>query len=312
MQGIGHIGNVRARWCTATIVLLASLISGQTTSVAPQPLTVEGASSYVYKTVGKDQLRLHVFKPNGAYVQSQKPAIVFFFGGAWTRGSVLQFVPQAKYFAERGMVAVVADYRVFARHGTTPFEGIADAKSTVRWMRAHAAQLGIDPNRIVASGGSSGGHIALSAAVFDTFDESGEDMKVSSKPNALVLFDPALVLLNPGVDVTNAAPPAILEQFSNRRREGSPLYHVRAGLPPTLILHGKSDIAVPYSDVERYCAEAKAYGNQCQLVGYESAPHGFYNPDRAEGKWYRETLLEADRFLTRIGYLPMPAPTQTQ
>ena len=89
------------------------------------------------------------------------PAIVFFFGGGWSQGTVTQFTPQAKHFAERGMVAILADYRVFRRHGTTALEAMADARSAVRWVRANASKLGVDPNRIVAAGGSSGGHIAL-------------------------------------------------------------------------------------------------------------------------------------------------------
>jgi len=75
------------------------------------------------------------------------------------------------------------------------------------------------------------------------------------------------------------------------------------GLPPILIPHGKADATVPFADVERFCAAATERGNQCQLVGYEGAAHGFFNPQVAEGQWHRETLLEADRFLTRLGYL---------
>ena len=54
---------------------------------------------------------------------------------------------------------------------------------------------------------------------------------------------------------------------------------------------------------ERFCAAATERGNHCQLVGYEGATHGFFSPQAAGGKWHRETLLEADRFLTKLGYL---------
>jgi acetyl esterase/lipase len=270
----------------AVLVLLALL--SQAASAPPQPSKIDGAESHVYKTAGPVELRLHVFKTSGRAPHS---AIVFFFGGAWTQGDVAQFAPQAKHLAQRGMVAILADYRVRSRHGTTPFEAMADARSAIRWVRSHAAQLGVDPNRVVAAGGSSGGHLAVSAAVFDTFDEPGEDTTTSGKPNALVLF-------NPAVDTSRGG-----QLFGDRGRDASPLHHVRAGLPPTLILHGKADTTVPYADVERYCAEASALGNQCRLVGYDGATHGFFNPGRGE-KWFRETLLEADRFLTTLGYLP--------
>ena len=289
-------GSRTASWLVSSLLLIPLWASAQTASVAPQPLTVDGAATHVYKSTREGELRLHVFSPDRPDILARSPAVVFFFGGGWMNGSVTQFVPQATHLAQRGMVAIVADYRVFGRHGTSPFEAMADAKSAVRWVRIHAAQLGVDSNRIVAAGGSAGGHIALSAAVFDTFDEAGEDKTVSSKPNALVLF-------NPVVDTTPE------QQFGDRGRDGSPLHHLGAGLPPTIILHGKADTTVPYADVERYCAEAGKLGNQCALMGYDGATHGFFNPRNADRKWYRETLLEADRILTKIGYLPAPAPT---
>ena len=299
------MSTVHFQWRVVVPMVLVPLLTfAQTPSVpSPQPVSIDGATTHVYKSVGGNQLRLHVFAADGTDAAARKPAIVFFFGGGWTGGTVTQFVPQARHFAQRGMVAIVADYRVFSRHGTSPFEAMADGKSAVRWVRAHAAQLGVDSNRLAASGGSSGGHLALSAVVFDTFDERGEDKTVSSKPDALVLF-------NPAVDTTSTTPAVFKERFGDRGRDGSPVHHLGPGLPPTLILHGKSDTGIPYAHVERFCAEARMHGNQCQLVGYEGATHGFFNPQNAEGRWYRETLLEADRFLTAIGYLRKPAPAQ--
>lgn len=267
--------------------------------VVRQPPTIDGAVTHVYKSIGPTDLRLHVFAPPGER-SALRPAIVFFFGGAWTNGTVGQFVPQSQYLAGRGMVAIVADYRVFARHGTTAFEAIADAKSAIRWVRAHAKELHIDPTRIAAGGGSSGGHLALSAAVLETSNQPGEDMNISSKPNALVLFNPAL-------DTTRDTPRVLVERFAGRGAEGSPLHHVHRGIPPTLIFHGKADTTVPYADAERFCVESRKVGNQCQLFGYEEATHGFFNPSRDAGRWYRETLLEMDRFLVKLGYLSEPA-----
>ena len=284
-----------ASWLVPSLLLIPTLAFAQTASVAPQPLSVDGAATRVYKSTREGELRLHVFSPDRSEPLGRSPAIVFFFGGAWTNGSVTQFARQAKYFAQRGMVAIVADYRVFGRHRTSAFEAMADAKSALRWVRAHSAELGIESNRIVAAGGSAGGHIALSAAVFDAYDEPDEDKTISSKPNALVLF-------NPAVDTTHSTGSAP-DRFGVRGRDGSPVHHLAAGLPPTLILHGKADTTVPYADVDRYCSGARAFGNQCQLVGYEGATHGFFNSDTAEGQWYSETLLVADRFLIKTGYL---------
>jgi acetyl esterase/lipase len=285
-------------------------VVAQDAVVAPQPVEIDGALSRVYKSVNGSELRLHIFNPQNRGTATAIPAILFFFGGGWRAGTVNQFMPQSKHLAQRGMIAIVADYRVSGRHKTSAFEAIADAKSAIRWVRVHATELGIDPNRIAAGGGSAGGHLALSAAVFDQFDEMNEDRRVSSKPNALVLFNPAVDTSPEAGTRAPAAGATSAAAFGDRGREGSPLHHVAPGLPPTIILHGKADTTVPYADVDQYCSEATKRGNRCQLIGYENATHGFFNPQNAGGKWYRETLLEVDRFLVEVGYLRGPSPTQ--
>jgi acetyl esterase/lipase len=195
------------------------------------------------------------------------------------------------------MLAIVADYRVQGRHGTSVFEAMADAKSAIRWVRAHAAKLGADPARIVGSGGSAGGHIALSAAVIDGFEEPGEDKSISSKPDALVLF-------NPVADTSRS------KGLGVKALEASPFHHLGQRLAPTLIMHGTADTSVPFESVERFCKEAASRMQSCRVVGYEGATHGFFNLPNAEGKWYRETLAEADRFLTGLGYLKAPGESR--
>jgi acetyl esterase len=289
-------------WSAPILFALMSTAVSAQAPIAPQPTSIAGAVTHVYKTAGDIQLRLHVFSPADHRASSTRPAIVFFFGGGWVSGTVEQFVPQSKHLTDRGMIAIVADYRVRSRHNTTPLEAMADARSAMRWVRSHAKELGIDPGRLAAAGGSSGGHIAVSTAVFDRFDDPGEDKRISAKPDALVLF-------NPAVDTAASAPSVMNERFGGRGPEASPLAHLSRGLPPTLIVHGKADATVPYLSVERFCAEATRLGSRCELVGYEGAGHGFFNPARDGGKWYKETLAEMDRFLTSLGYLPKPTST---
>ena len=145
-----------------------------------------------YKKTDKGELSLHVFNPLNHKATDKRPCIVFFFGGGWTGGTPRQFYQQAKHFAARGMVAVSAEYRVKNVHGTTPFECVEDGKSAIRYVRQHADELGIDPNRIVASGGSAGGHVAACTGVIAGLEEEGEDVNVSSVPNAMILFNPCL------------------------------------------------------------------------------------------------------------------------
>ena len=86
------------------------------------------------------------------------------------------------------MVAISADYRVKSRNQTTPFECVKDGKSAIRWVRQHAAELGVDPDRIVAAGGSAGGHVAACTGVIEGINEDGEDAAIRSVPNAMILF----------------------------------------------------------------------------------------------------------------------------
>ena len=137
-------------------------------------------------TGGAVTLNLHVFTPPGHQPSDNRPAIVFFFGGGWVDGSASHFHPQCEYLASRGMVAISAEYRVKNLHGTTPQECVKDGKSAIRYVREHAAALGIDPNRIAAGGGSAGGHVAAATGTLTAYEEPGENLAISSKPNALV------------------------------------------------------------------------------------------------------------------------------
>jgi acetyl esterase len=280
-----------------------------------RPMTVEGSRTYTYRTVKDTDLRLHVFLPNDFQPSDKCPAIVFFFGGGWSWGTVEQFVPQAKYLARRGMVAAVADYRVLYRDNSTPFDSVEDAREAIRWMRSHAADLGIDPSRIAASGESAGAHLALSSALIEgPGDGDNQQQQTSAKADALILFSPA-------IDLADAAIKALVrERFgdlvADRIDAISPFQHVCEGLPPTIILNGKADKTTPYAVAEAYSKRAVASGNECRVVGYEGADHGFSNfaefpvESSQGGKWYLPTLLETDRFLTSIGYLQGPAPSE--
>ena len=89
----------------------------------------------VYKTIGEVELKLHIFELAERDAKELSPAVVFFFGGGWVGGTPKQFYRQCEHFSSRGMVAISAEYRVKNRHGTTPFECVADGKSAIRWIR---------------------------------------------------------------------------------------------------------------------------------------------------------------------------------
>jgi acetyl esterase/lipase len=289
---------------TALIALHALAAQAQTSlseRAAPNPTSLAGAESRIYKSIGDVKLYLHVFRPAQRPKAEKLPAIVFFFGGGWNSGTVTQFAKHSEYLASRGMVAVVADYRVKSRHGVTPIECVTDAKSAIRWVRVHAKEFGIDANRIVAAGGSAGGHLAAATAFTKSLDEKGEDLKVSSVPNALALFNPVLdlggVLFQRGL--------------GDRALEISPLHQLRSGAPPTIIFHGTADTTVPFKQAEDFCAAMKKQNARCELKAYQGRTHGFFNFGRGDGDDYFSTLRSLDEFLISLGYLK-GSPTLTK
>jgi acetyl esterase len=270
-----------------------------------EPVHFDGARTEIYKTVGDVKLRIFIFEPQGHKASDTTPAIVFFFGGGWTGGTPRQFEPQCRYLATRGMVAMTAEYRVFSRHGTLAVKCVEDAKSAIRWVRANAKRLGVDPKRIAAGGGSAGGHIAACAGVIEDFDAPDEDQSVSSVPNALVLFNPALVLgqVAGREPVKSERLERIESRLGTKPENLSPFHHIHKGAPPTLILHGKADTTVPYWTVEAFTAAMKQAGNRCELIGYEGQGHGFFNFGKGGDTNFIATTKEMDRFLVSLGYL---------
>lgn len=262
---------------------------------------MEPTRELVFKTINDVELNLYIFEPEDHKATDRRPAIVFFFGGGWNSGTPQQFYHQCEYLASRGMVAISADYRVRSRHGVTPFECVTDGKSAVRWIRANAEKLGIDPDRIAAGGGSAGGHVAACAGVIDGLDESSEDTAISSRPNVLVLFNPALVLARGKSPESEEWQKRMEERFGGREREISPYHHVTPGDPPTIILHGEADTTVPIQTARMFVEAMKKAGNRCELVAYEGLGHGFFNYGRGDA--FYDTVREADKFLISLGYL---------
>ena len=257
---------------------------------------LKGAIVKVFKETPQIELRLHLFFPEDHKPTDKRPAIVFFFGGGWMGGSPGQFHRHSQYLASRGMVAACAEYRVRRKHDTTPFECVADGKSAVRWLRAHAAELGIDSDRLAAGGGSAGGHVAASTAILKGFDEPGEDLSISCVPTALALF-------NPVVDSTETGWQGGYRQLGERAQELSPVHHLEKGAPPAIVFHGSADTTVPIENVERFRDKMKELGSECKLIVFEGKAHGFFNYGRDKSVAYKKTVREMDLFFVSLGYL---------
>jgi acetyl esterase len=249
-------------------------------------------TSEVYKQIDGTELSMDIYQPQ-VPEGMQLPAIVFFFGGGWVSGNPDHFKLQAEYFASRGMVAVCPDYRTGSKHGTTPFESVKDARSAMRFLKKNGNIFGIDTSRIVASGGSAGGHLAACTALIGEVNASTDDLTFSPVPCALVLFNPVVDTGKLGYGY---------EKVKGREFEISPVHHISGGVPPTLIMHGKADKTVPYENVMRFSQAMKQHGNTCILKRYKKQGHGFFNYSR-NPEYFKKTLFQTESFLDEMNLL---------
>jgi acetyl esterase/lipase len=249
---------------------------------------------YTYKNIDRVDLKLQIFNPDNFNPQDSFPVIVFFFGGGWQNGTPQQFVHQAKYFSSRGMVAVLADYRTESKSGVKPDGCVKDAKAVIRYIRKNAEKLGIAPNKIIASGGSAGGHLAAAIALCKEFNHADDDLSIDERPNALVLFNPV---------IDNSKDGYGYERVSEFFPAISPLHNIARGAPPTLILLGSKDELVPVKVVKEYKKRMEEVGSRCDIILYEGQHHGFFNYKKDHLEMYYRTLYDTDVFLESLGYL---------
>jgi acetyl esterase/lipase len=275
----------------AVVVTAAFLLLGVPVTRADE---AAGQPRFVYKTFGDRKLAIDFDYPPGWKATDQRPAIVFFFGGGWTKGTPAQFKPQAEYFAKRGLVCGRADYRVRGKDGVTPNKCVEDALAAMRWVRGHAAELGVDPVRIVAAGGSAGGHLAACTFFIDDTATGDGEKPVLPKPNLMVLYNPALNLA--------ALPGKNNEKFvkgmsQELREQNSPLLHLRKDAPPTLVLDGTEDWLG--GQTKEFVEKCKALGVHVEAYYADGQPHSFFNKD----PWLAKTTERVDQFLVENRYL---------
>jgi acetyl esterase len=246
----------------------------------------------VYKTIGDLSLKLHIFNPEGLKLSDKRPAMVFFHGGGWSGGEPSKLYPQAEYLASRGMVAISAEYRVRKRNDSTPRESVMDAKSAIRWVRAHAGEFGIDPEKILAGGGSAGGHLAAATGTLTGFNEDSDNLLVSERPAALVLFNPVY---------DNSSKGYGHDRVKEYWQEISPMHNLSAKTPPTIVFLGTQDKHIPVATAEKYKMLMEEKGVRSDLHIYAGQKHGFFNYSHKEH--YEKTTAEMDEFLVSLGYL---------
>ncbi len=264
---------------------------------APKPRPVEQLAARLrpnikvtYQQLGGQSYQLHIFLPSDWKVADRRPAFVSFHGGGWTGGNAQRMYPFAARSAELGMVGISVEYRLLKKDAKTVFDCVADGCAAIRYLRAHAADLGIDPNKIIVNGASAGGHVAAGAALFPSDDDTN---LVSCRPDALVLHYPVIDTSPEGYGNSKIGP---------RWREISPRHQVRAGLPPTLVFHATGDTVTPFAGAKAFHEAMLAAGNRCELAINDGGPHGYFLYDL---KLYQETLDKTETFLTSLKLLPV-------
>ena len=258
------------------------------------PPVIEDAREYIYKKASGIDLKLWIYSPINKEVKT--PAILFFFGGGFRNGSPEQFTFQARYFANRGIAGIVVDYRVKNRNNVKPIDCLSDAKAAIQWVRKNAKDLNIDPNKIIASGGSAGGYLAA-ASYFVDKKVVGNSDTTNEKPNALILFNPG------GMDMPKVNEDAFMIRFGALRKDVNLIDLIGMNAPPTLILHGDVDKIVDISTVKNFTKKMNTSGHKCELKEYKNKPHGFFNFGRSNNGPFYNTLSVADNFLIENGFL---------
>lgn len=281
-----------SRLKSTLLIMCLSFLLSDVEQVIAQEKDPEPDRKLTFKEIGNVKLQLHVFEKVSD--RANRPAIVFFFGGGWNGGSPSQFYPHCRHLADMGFVAMSAEYRVKSRNKTTPFDCVEDGKSALRWVRSHAKDLGINPDKIVAGGGSAGGHVAAAVATVPGLNAENDPKDVSCVPNALVLFNPVY---------DNGPTGWGYSRVKDRYKEISPMHNIREGMPPAIVFLGTNDKLIPVKTAELFKEKMKAAGSDSVLKLYEGEPHGFFNLNKGDGSNYRDTVAAMDVFLKKHGFI---------
>lgn len=262
------------------------------------PDSVELRPDLVYARYGQRELKADLYLPK--QLSTPIPAIVYVHGGGWRNGSKSAFSRHAAHMATRGYVGLCIEYRL-SGEATFP-AAIHDVKAAVRYLRAEAARLRIDPSRIGAAGGSAGGHLVALLGVSPQRPEwegDGGNPTHSSAVQAVAAFNPAVDLVAFGTlrsnDANNSVAAFLGAPFAAKPglwKDATPITHVSKQSPPFLFLHGDADTTVPIAQSHKMLAALKAAGVRAEILVAPGAGHGFFN----RPPWFEPTLRRMSEF----------------
>jgi acetyl esterase len=271
--------------------------------------------SLVYKTVAGKPLHLYVAWPGKQNNVKGRTAVVIIHGGGWTAGGADAFFLHALYFASRGAVAFSVEYRLVKAYGPTIENSVADCQSAIRYIRSHAQEWGIDPNKIVVMGDSAGGHLSACMGTVQGFDDPNDNLKVSAAPNMAILCNPlsdftssSFIKIVVGGEALksriNPDTASLPKETLLLARRLSPLYNVRKNQIRTLIMHGTDDTVISPLQSQALYNSMKKAGNSCELILLPGARHAFVcTYYRASEKAVVDVIRQIDDYMCRNGFL---------
>lgn len=240
------------------------------------PADVVETTGIEYGRAGDRALLLDLYKPR-KQASNQLPGLLFLHGGAWRKGKREDYRVYTTWFASRGFVVATASYRL---QQVAKFPAaLDDCKAAVRWMRANAPKLGIDPERIAVLGGSAGGHLAMMVgytADNPEFEGGSGTPGISSHVAAVVNFYGPTDLTTPFAQAASGVWDFLGKKYPEDPalwRRASPLYQLRAGAPPTLVFHGTIDDIVPIDQGDALVAKLRELGVPHEYHRLDGWPH---------------------------------------
>ena len=257
----------------------------------------------VYKTVDTFKLRVNVFYTEESLKKENNTAIVFFHGGGWAYGSPEEFFTTCERYARMGFVTFSVDYRLSIDNGVvpgktlSPIECVMDAKSAMRWVRENADKFHIAKNKIIAAGQSAGGHLALCTAMIDEYNEETDNLKISCRPDALLLFSACVNAVEGWCDM-------LLADRRTKIWSISPSHNMKPGLPPMIEFHGVDDEQVPKWTVQFFQTDMKKAGNYFEQHMFEGRKHYLGEGNPKYSRYYDDEILKiTDDFLRKYDFL---------
>ncbi len=274
----------RSAWPILLVILTVLMTGASLNKSHAEAAGIQVQRDIEYGVVDGISLKLDAYLPTTA---GPHPALIHIHGGGWQGGDKDSFGRQGAWYAHHGVAAFSLNYRL-SWQATYP-AAVDDCLRAIRWIRSHADNLNINPDRLAARGGSAGGHLALMMA----FLEPGqEDLNAAGKP--LKNFLCCVASRCGPTDFTDAeiihADRGPLRMFMgggydevpNNYTQASPVTHLSPDDPPVLMAHGTEDRTVPYSQALILQNRLREVGVPGKLITIEGGGHGFQGGDRQD------------------------------